>query len=129
MKVLLVKTSSLGDLVHTLPAVTEAARAIPDLTLDWVAEEALAPIPGWHPAVRRVIPIAYRRWRLEGLWRSSARREMRAFARTLREERYDCVIDAQGLLIKSAFVATLARGRVCGWPAGISRERAATWLY
>ena len=57
MRVLLVKTSSIGDVIHALPAVTDAARAHPGLKVDWVVEEALAPIPSWHPAVDRVIRI------------------------------------------------------------------------
>ena len=63
MKVLLIKTSSLGDLVHTLPALSDAARAVPELRVDWVVEENFSEIPSWHPAVRWVIPIALRRWR------------------------------------------------------------------
>ncbi len=56
MRVLLVKTSSLGDVIHTLPALTDAARAIPGIQFDWVVEEGFAEIPAWHPAVARVIP-------------------------------------------------------------------------
>ena len=63
MRVLVVKMSSLGDVIHTLPAITDAARALPHCRFDWVVEEAFAEIPGWHPAVDRVIPIALRRWR------------------------------------------------------------------
>ena len=63
MKVLLIKTSSLGDVFHTLPAVEDAWRAVPDLEIDWVVEEAFAAIPQWHPAVKKVIPVAWRRWR------------------------------------------------------------------
>ncbi len=67
MHVLIVKTSSLGDLIHTLPAVTDAAAALPAVRFDWLAEEAFVQIHGWHPAVQRVIPIALRRWR-KGWW-------------------------------------------------------------
>ena len=63
MRVLLIKTSSLGDVIHTLPALTDAARAIPGIQFDWVVEEGFAEIPSWHPAVARVIPVALRRWR------------------------------------------------------------------
>ena len=63
MRVLLVKTSSLGDIIHALPALTDAARAIPGITFDWVVEEGFAEIPTWHPAVGKVIPVAIRRWR------------------------------------------------------------------
>jgi heptosyltransferase I len=63
MKVLVVKTSSMGDVIHTLPALTDAAEAMPEIVFDWVVEEAFAEVPAWHPSVRRVIPVAIRRWR------------------------------------------------------------------
>ena len=63
MRVLLIKTSSLGDVIHALPALTDAARAIPGIQFDWVVEEGFAEIPTWHPAVGKVIPVAIRRWR------------------------------------------------------------------
>ena len=127
MKVLLVKTSSIGDVVHTLPAVTDAAQAIPGLVLDWVVEEGLAPIPAWHPAVRRVIPVALRRWRRQPVaaLRSGA---LRRFAAALRRERYDAVVDAQGLY-KSAAVARLARGIRHGLDRRSAREPLAALAY
>ena len=72
MRVLIVKVSSLGDIIHTLPAVTDAYRAKRGLRFDWVVEEAFAEIPHWHPAVDKVIPVAFRRWRknLIKTWRS-----------------------------------------------------------
>ena len=63
MRVLIVKISSLGDIIHTLPAVTDAKRAHPNLVFDWVVEENFTEVPGWHPAVDRVIPVMIRRWR------------------------------------------------------------------
>jgi heptosyltransferase-1 len=115
MRVLLVKMSSLGDVVHALPAVSDAAAH--GVRFDWVVEEAFAAIPARHPAVDRVIPIAWRRWR-RNLWRD--RGELRAFAARLREVRYDLVLDAQGL-IKSAAVTVAARA---GAKAGLSRASA-----
>ena len=69
MRVLLVKTSSFGDLLHTMPALTDAARQIPGLRVDWVVEESFTEVPGWHPAVDRVIAIGLRRWRKD--WRKA----------------------------------------------------------
>lgn len=66
MQVLIVKTSSMGDVLHTLPALTDALQAIPDIRFDWVVEEGFSQIPTWHPAVDRVIPVAIRRWRKIG---------------------------------------------------------------
>lgn len=63
MKVCVIKTSSMGDVIHTLPALTDAQKAIPSLSIDWVVEENFAEIPRWHSAVNRVLPIALRRWR------------------------------------------------------------------
>ena len=63
MRVLIVKVSSLGDIIHTLPAVTDAKNANRRLQFDWVVEENFAEVPSWHPAVDRVIPVALRRWR------------------------------------------------------------------
>lgn len=127
MRVLVVKMSSLGDVVHALPGVTDAARALgSDVTFDWVVEEAFAAIPERHPAVDRVIPVAWRRWR------GNLRRHRRAlgdFAARLRERHYDVVVDAQGLL-KSAAVTALARGRIKAGPSRRSaREGAAALFY
>jgi len=71
---LFVKTSSLGDVVHNCPAVSDAARAWPDAAIDWVVEEAFADVAALHPRVRRVIPVAMRRWRGAGSGRSAAGR-------------------------------------------------------
>ena len=127
MKVLLVKTSSIGDVVHTLPAVTDAARAVPGLVLDWVVEEGLAPIPGWHPAVRRVIPVALRRWRRQPV-ASLLSGAVRRFAADLRQDRYDAVVDAQGLY-KSAAIARLAKGTRHGLDRRSAREPLAALAY
>ena len=63
MRVLIVKTTSMGDVIHTLPAITDAVRAIPNIQFDWVVEEGFSQIPSWHNAVEQVIPVAIRRWR------------------------------------------------------------------
>lgn len=127
MKVLVVKLSSLGDVVHTFPAVTDAMRAVPGLTLDWAVEEAFVPLVETHPAVRRAIAVPLRRLRKapgEAL-RSGAAAAIRA---ALRAEPYDVVIDAQGLM-KSAAVALFARGRRHGFAQGSAREGLATFAY
>jgi heptosyltransferase-1 len=127
MQILIVKTSSLGDVIHTLPALTDALKRYPDLQCDWVVEEGFAEIPAWHPAVKRVIPVALRRWRKQPwqTWRSG---RWRKFLQTLTCEQYDSVIDAQGL-IKSAFLTLKARGPRCGLDRHSAREPLAALAY
>ncbi|ACO80602.1 lipopolysaccharide heptosyltransferase I, waaC [Azotobacter vinelandii CA] len=127
MRVLLIKTSSLGDVIHTLPALTDAARALPGIRFDWVVEEGFAEIPAWHPAVERVIPVAIRRWR-RSPWQATTRDEWRRFRQTLGEGRYDLVIDAQGLL-KSAWLTRFGGAPVAGLDRRSAREPLASLLY
>lgn len=126
MRVLLVKTSSLGDVVHTLPALTDAQRALPGITFDWVVEEAFADIAAQHPAVNRVIPCALRRWR-KSLWRTWRSGEWKNFKAALRAQQYDLVLDAQGL-VKSAFVTRLGRGEKVGLDKASAREPLSAWV-
>ena len=126
-RILLVRLSSLGDVLHTFPAVTDLRRAMPDAVLDWVVEEAYAPLVRMHPGVSRAIPFALRRWRREPLNRH-AWGEFAAFRATVREHAYDAIIDAQGL-VKSAVVARLAHGPVHGYGSVTARERLAARFY
>jgi heptosyltransferase I len=119
-RILLVKTSSLGDVVHNLPVVSDIARCVPDATIDWVVEAAFAAIPRMHPAVREVIPVSLRRWR-RSLFSANTRAEIDSLRRTLRDGAYDAVIDTQGLL-KSALVACAAPGKRYGLDWQSSRE-------
>lgn len=106
-RVLLVKTSSMGDLVHMLSAVQEAGLMVPSARFDWVCEEAFTDLPRLLPVVDRVIAVATRRWR-HSLGAAETRAEIRRFITDLRSEPYDVVIDAQGLL-KTAWITALAR--------------------
>ena len=127
MRVLLIKTSSLGDVIHTLPALTDAARAIPGIEFDWVVEEGFAEIPSWHPAVNGIIPVAIRRWR-KSLWQTWRSGEWRRFKQRLRDTPYDLVIDAQGLL-KSAWLTRYSRAPVVGLDRDSAREPLASRFY
>ena len=127
LRVLVVKTSSLGDVIHILPALTDAARALPGISFDWVVEEAFAEIPAWHPAVNNVIPVAMRRWR-RNLFSARTRHEWQAYKEALRATEYDIVIDAQGLL-KSAWLARRARGPLHGLDQASAREPLASLFY
>ncbi|MEC5320923.1 lipopolysaccharide heptosyltransferase RfaC [Brenneria populi subsp. brevivirga] len=128
MRILIVKTSSMGDVLHTLPALTDAMHILPGVHFDWVVEEGFAQIPAWHPAVSRVIPVALRRWRKS--WFSAGTRQERArFKQSLREKHYDAVIDAQGLIKSAALVTRLARGKKHGLDCKSAREPLASWFY
>lgn len=112
MKILLVKLSSLGDVVHTLPVVQDIHAALPDAQIDWVVEKSFAPLLARCAGLRRVIPCEIRRWRKSPLT-AVTRAEWSAFKAQLRQESYDAVIDLQGLT-KSALVARLARLATAG---------------
>ncbi len=126
-RILFVKTSSLGDVVHNCPAVSDVVRNVPGAVVDWVVEESFAEIAALHASVRRVIPVAIRRWRGEllsaGTWS-----EFGDFRRALRSERYDVVIDSQGLM-KSALIAALAFGPKHGFDRASAREPFAARFY
>ncbi|MHB1427861.1 MAG: lipopolysaccharide heptosyltransferase I [Rhodocyclaceae bacterium] len=112
MRLLLVKTSSLGDVIHNLPVASDIRRALPQAEIDWVVEENFAEIPRLHPAVGGVIPVAMRRWR-KAPFAASTWREFAAYRRAVRQAHYDAIIDTQGLA-KSALLAAQARGKKYG---------------
>jgi heptosyltransferase-1 len=126
-RILLVKTSSMGDVIHNLPVVTDIQRQLTNTIVDWVVEESFRQIPALHPGVRTVIPVATRRWR-KSPGDPLTRRQIRAFISSLRSESYDAVIDTQGL-IKSAIIAKLARGERHGYAWYSAREPLASCLY
>jgi heptosyltransferase I len=121
MKVLVVKLSSLGDVVHTLPAVQDILRAQPAAQIDWVVEEGFADIAALCKGVQRVIPIALRRWRKQGLLSSRSHAEWASFKRELQREAYDVVFDFQGL-VKSAAIARLAHIAPGGQRVGLANR-------
>jgi heptosyltransferase-1 len=125
--ILFIKTSSLGDVIHHMPALTEARRHIPDARFSWLVEEAFAPLVRMHPAASDVIPIAWRRWR-RAFHSPATWSEIGAGVRTIRARAYDEIVDTQGLL-RSAVIARLARGRRHGYDARSIRERAASLFY
>lgn len=126
-RILLVKTSSLGDVIHNLPVVSDLAAQFPEAEIDWAVEETFAEIPRLHPRVRRVIPVAVRRWR-KHLFARRTWREMAALRRQLAEAPYDAILDTQGLL-KSALIARQAQGPHWGYRADAAREPLAARFY
>ena len=127
MRILLIKTSSLGDVIHNLPVVSDIVRHLPDAHIDWVVEEGFADVPRLHPAVQRVIPVAIRRWR-KALLKQATWQEVKAMRELMRGVHYDAVIDTQGL-IKSAWLARKARGVKHGMDGDSAREPFAARFY
>jgi heptosyltransferase-1 len=137
LKVLIVKLSSLGDVVHAMPAVMDLQAAFPNAQIDWVVERGFAPLAARCAAVHRVIPCEIRRWR-KGLFnadtRAQTRTEWQAFKADLQQEAYDVIFDLQGLT-KSALVAWLAckakggqRYALANRTDGSGYERPTRWL-
>lgn len=112
LKIAIVRVSSLGDVVHNMPVIADIHRAFPDADIDWIVEESFADLVRLVRGVRNVIPVALRRWRHHP-FAAQTRREWAVFKQTLRAERYDHVIDCQGL-VKTAWIASRARGPVTG---------------
>ncbi|PIW77206.1 MAG: lipopolysaccharide heptosyltransferase I, partial [Piscirickettsiaceae bacterium CG_4_8_14_3_um_filter_44_38] len=125
MRILLIKMSSMGDVFHTFPALTDAMKAIPDLQVDWVVEEAFQEIPKWHPVVDKVYVIKLRDWRKHPF---RSRPEMKRFFEVINQTQYDLVIDAQGLL-KSAWVVNKIKSPSAGMDWGSAREKLASLFY
>jgi heptosyltransferase-1 len=123
--IVIIKTSSLGDVLHSLPLVTDICKHFPDAHIDWVVEENFAALPMLHSGVKRAIPVAIRRWR-KSWWQ--ARGEMRTVCRGLRADRYDIALDTQGLL-KSALITRCMRAERCGFAWDSAREPVASLFY
>lgn len=120
-KILIVKTSSMGDIIHNLPIIEDIRAAIDDAEIDWVVEEGFADIVRMHPLVHQVIPVALRRWR-KSLISMDTWREIRDFRYRLKQQHYDYVIDTQGL-IKSGMIVYMTNATVkCGYDKSAIRE-------
>jgi heptosyltransferase-1 len=127
MRLLVVKTSSMGDVVHAMPVVADILRHHPKATIDWLVEPSFAAIPQMHPALNQVHTVAWRKWRGQ-LLSGATWSAMSTLRRALRAAQYDQVLDLQGLL-KSALWARQAGAPVLGYDSGSAREAAAAWLY
>lgn len=118
MRVLVVKLTSMGDVLHLMPALSDLQKHYPDAAVDWMVEDSFAEIPSWHPMVQRIIKVSTRRWRSLA-WRNVS--EFFSFLSELRVQPYDVVIDAQGL-IKSAVFSRFAKLAPGGVRAGFSAD-------
>lgn len=126
-KILLVKTSSMGDVIHNLPVVNDILQHFPDAKIDWVVEENFADIPRLHPKVNQVFTVAMRRWR-KAIFKQNTWAEIKKCKQSLSLESYDLVIDTQGLL-KSAMIACQAKGEKHGYDKHSIREPFASYFY
>jgi heptosyltransferase-1 len=127
VRLLIVKTSSMGDVVHAAPVVADVRRHHPGAVIDWLVESPFAAIPQLHPGVRRVWPMAWRKWRGQ-LLKAATWRTMSTLRDDLRDQRYELVLDLQGLL-KSALWARQAGAPVVGYDRDSIREPLAARLY
>jgi heptosyltransferase I len=127
LKLLIVKTSSLGDVIHNLPIIHDICHHIADIEIDWVVEESFADIPKLHADVNRVIPVAMRRWR-KSIFSKKTWQEIKLAKQQIQQKQYDIVLDTQGLL-KSAFICKLAHGIKHGYDKHSIREPIASRFY
>lgn len=125
MKILIVKLSSLGDILHLFPAISDLRGKFPEAEIHWLVEPAFAEVAGWHSAISKVIPIALRAHK-KAWWKTPAL--LMELKKKLRAEKYDLVLDAQGLL-KSALMAKLSGAPIYGFHADSAREPLAAWFY
>lgn len=128
MQILVVKLSSMGDIIHTLPALTDAAAAISQVKFDWLIEPGFAEIPRWHPAVQNIITVPLRAWKKQ-LLTTTLQKDIKNLFSSLRSKQYDVILDAQGLL-KSAALSRLGKSKIYGgFSADSAREKMASVLY
>ncbi|MGO4836264.1 glycosyltransferase family 9 protein, partial [Rhizobiaceae sp. 2RAB30] len=127
MRVLILKTSSMGDVIHTFPSVTDALRQRPGITFDWCVEEPFAGLAALHPGIDQIHKVAMRSWRKAPL-SGETRAAVGKVRKDMRVRRYDLVIDAQGLL-KSVFLARLAGAPIAGFDRGSARESLSAIFY
>jgi len=126
-RILLVKTSSMGDVIHNFPVIADIRKHHPHATFDWVVEEGFAEIARLHPHIRDVIPVAIRRWR-KHLLQTTTWGQIAGFRKHLKAQRYDYVLDTQGL-VKSAVISRMADGSTYGQDRQSAREPLAACLY
>jgi len=127
MKILIIKLTSMGDLMHALPALTDASKQIPNIEFDWVVDESFSEIPLWHPKVNSVIKTNHRIWK-RNIFSFKLLNEINNIKKILNNKNYDAVIDMQNNL-KSAAVSYLIKEPVNGMDKESVREYLAHFAY
>jgi len=127
LRILIVKTSSMGDVIHNLPNIADIHAEFPDAQIDWVVEEGFADMLKLNPYINNIIPVAIRRWR-KSIFNQKTWQEIQSFRSQLQAQKYDYIIDTQSLL-KSAFIACLANGKRYGQGPKTAREWLAGFFY
>jgi heptosyltransferase-1 len=127
VRVLLVKLSSMGDVIHNLPVVTDLLRAIPDITVDWVSEAPYAELVQLHPGISQALKV-HLRWLKKSWWRDAPWQQLERDRQALVEQDYDAILDTQGL-VKSAMVSRWVEGQRIGFSRNSAREPFASRFY
>ena len=127
LKLLIVKTSSLGDVIHNLPIIADIRAHYSEIEIDWLVEASFADIPTLHPAVNEVIPVAMRRWR-KALFSKTTWQEIKTVKQRLAQKHYDIVLDTQGLL-KSGLMTYFSHGNKHGYDKDSAREGISSYFY
>jgi heptosyltransferase-1 len=126
-RILLIKTSSLGDVVHNSPVIADIHAHFPNVEIDWVVEESFADIPRMHAGVNQVFTVAMRRWKKQ-IFSTKTWAEIAKFKQLIQQNQYDAIIDSQGLL-KSALITKQAHGVKHGYDKNSIREPIASRFY
>ncbi|MES2200124.1 MAG: lipopolysaccharide heptosyltransferase I [Chlamydiota bacterium] len=126
-RVLIIKLASMGDLVHLLPALTDAKKADPNIIFDWVVDTHFAEVASWHPAVHNIFLTNHRKWR-SSLFTKKTRSEFSALMNQLKSNSYDLIIDAQGNL-KTALLSLLIQGKTVGFDSSSTPEWGSHFFY
>ena len=126
-EILFIKTSSLGDVIHHMPAVAESRAHFPQHRISWLVEEAYAPLVAVHPGVDDIIPVAWRRWR-KRLLAPQIWRELGDWRRRVGGKPFDAIVDTQGL-IRTALMSRFANGVRHGYDSASIREPLASRFY
>lgn len=126
-RILLIKLTSLGDLIHALPALSDALAAYPDITFDWMIDKNFHEIALWHPAVREIYKTNHRAWKKK-IFHPGTVKSLFHFAQEIHQSKYDLVIDGQGNF-KTALLSLLTNGPRAGFDKHSVREWIAHFSY